>query len=74
DIDLILVVPEDHDFSVDLSMAEYNVVSRRRVHRRYGFNLLVARSNSEEYRRYVSFFQQVRFEPEKKKGLLRIQR
>ncbi|MCI0420617.1 MAG: hypothetical protein L0387_39830 [Acidobacteria bacterium] len=55
-------------------MAEYNVVSRRRVHRRYGFNLLVARSNSEEYRRYVSFFQQVRFEPEKKKGLLRIQR
>ena len=44
------------------------------MHRRYGFDLLVTRSDSEEYRRYVSFFQQVRFEPEKKKGILRIQR
>jgi hypothetical protein len=74
DIDLILIVPEDHNFSADISMAEYNVVSRRRVHRRCGFDLLVARSDSEEYRRYLSFFQQVRFEPEKKKGILRIQR
>jgi hypothetical protein len=27
DIDLILIVPEVHDFSADISLAEYNVVS-----------------------------------------------
>ena len=57
DIDLILVVPAAHDFSADLTPTEYNIVSKRRVFRRYGFDLLVARAESEEFRRYVAFFQ-----------------
>ena len=72
DIDLILVVPPGHDFSVDFQPSEYNVLSKRRVNRRFGFDLLVARADSEEYRRYVGFFQQVRLEPGRKKGILRI--
>jgi hypothetical protein len=72
DIDLVLVVPEAHNFQRDLSPAEYNVLSRRRVHRRYGFDVLVARAGSEEYDRYVHLFRQVRFESGAVKGILRL--
>ena len=72
DIDLILVVPAAHDFSVDLAPIEYNVLSQRRVFRRYGFDVLVARADSEEYRRYAAFFQQVRLAPGQRKGIPRI--
>ena len=72
DIDLILVVSAEHDFSADLRPIEYNVLSQRRVRRRFGFDLLVARTGSEEYRRYVGFFQQVRLEPGRRKGILRV--
>lgn len=72
DIDLVLVVSADHDFAEDLPPGTYNVLSKRRVNRRFGFDLLVARADSEEYRRYVGFFQQVRLEPGRKKGILRI--
>jgi len=51
---------------------EYNVVSKGSVRRRFGFDLLLAREDSDELRRYARFFQQVRFEPEKRKGILRI--
>jgi hypothetical protein len=72
DIDLIAVVSANLDFSVDFQPSEYNVLSKRKIHRRFGFDLLVARADSEEYRRYVEFFQQVRLEPGRKKGILRI--
>jgi len=72
DIDLVLVVSANHDFSATFQPSEYNVLSKRRVNRRFGFDLLVARADSEEYRRYVAFFQQVRLEPGRKKGILRI--
>jgi hypothetical protein len=71
-IDLIVVVAPDHSFSADLSPREYNVLSKRSVHRRHGFDLLVACADSEEYRRYVRFFQQIRFEPGRSKGILRL--
>jgi hypothetical protein len=72
DIDLVLILSPQHDFSMEFQPNAYNVLSKRRVHRRFGFDLLVARADSEEYRRYVEFFQQVRLEPERKKGILRI--
>jgi hypothetical protein len=72
DIDLIVVVPPGHDFSSDLKPPEYNVLSKRRVQRRHGFDLLVACADSDEYRRYVRFFQQIRFEPGRSKGILRV--
>ena len=70
DIDLIIVVPREHDFRADLSPAAYNVLSKRLVHRRFGFDLLVAREESVEYDRWVEFFQQVRLEPGRLKGIL----
>lgn len=72
DVDLILVVAREHDFSAGLSPAAYNIVSKRRVQRRYGFDLLVAREGSVEYGRWVEFFQQVRLEPAAIKGMLRL--
>lgn len=72
DIDLLMIISPQHDFSAELRPSEYNVLSKRRVHQRFGFDLLVARTGSEEYRRYVEFFQQVRLEPGSKKGIRRI--
>ena len=72
DIDLILVVAANHDFAVELSPSEYAVLSKRRVHRRYGFHVLVAGDDSEQFWRYVQFFQQIRFEPGRSKGILRL--
>jgi hypothetical protein len=72
DIDLLLVVSANHDFSVDFHPSEYNVLSKRRVHQRFSFDLLVARAGSEEYHRYVEFYQQVRLEPGRKKGIVKI--
>jgi hypothetical protein len=72
DIDIVVVVSANHDLAADFQPSEYNVLSKRRVNRRFGFDLLVARAGSEEYRRYVGFFQQVRLEPGRKKGILRV--
>lgn len=73
DIDLIVVVRAEHDFLADLNPSAYNVLSKRRVQRRFGFDLLVAREHSVEYERWTEFFQQVRLEPERRKGILRVQ-
>jgi hypothetical protein len=61
DIDLILVLPSSHD-----------VLSRQRVSRRYGFDVLVARDNTREYTEYTTDFQRVRGQPHLQKGMLRI--
>jgi hypothetical protein len=53
DIDLVMIISAQNDFSAELGPSEYNVLSKRRVHRRFGFDLLVAHTGSEEYRRYV---------------------
>ena len=72
DIDLILVLPAEHDFSRELSPAQYNVLSAQRVRRRHKLDLLVARADFDQYRRYLRLFQQVRLEPGKTKGILRV--
>jgi hypothetical protein len=72
DVDLILVVKAAHDFEADLNPTAYNVVSKRRVNRRFGFDLLVARAGSLEYLRWTEFFQQVRLEPGRVKGILEL--
>ena len=72
DIDLILVLPSSHDLRAELAPMAYNVLSRRRVSRRYGFDVLVARENTREYTEYTIDFQRVRGQPHLQKGLLRI--
>jgi hypothetical protein len=49
DIDLILVVPSNIDFSAELRPMAYNVLSKRRVSRQYGFHILVAREDAIDY-------------------------
>ena len=72
DIDLIIVVAAEHDFRSDLKPTEYNVLSKQRVRRRFGFDLLVAREGSIEYVRWTEFFEQVRLEPDRRKGILEL--
>ncbi len=74
DIDLILVLPQSHDFTTELRPFEYNLVSRRRVSKCYGFDLLLAREGSAELEEYVAFFEQIRGDRSRRKGLLRLQR
>lgn len=74
DIDLILVLAPDHDFSRQLRPFEYNLVSRRQVRRKYGFDLLVVAEDWPELEEYIAFFTQVRGRAELVKGLLRLER
>jgi hypothetical protein len=48
------------------------VVSRKRVRRRHGLDILVAREGSRELDEYLAFFQQVKNEPALQKGVLRV--
>lgn len=72
DIDIIVIVSPSHDYTADLAPREYNALSKTRVRRRLGFDLLVARDNSIELTRYINFFQQVRFAPHLGKGILKV--
>jgi hypothetical protein len=72
DIDLVLVLPLSHDLRSDLSLAQYNLVSKRNVQRRFGFDIVVVREDTVEYDEAAAFFQQVRGKPELRKGLLRL--
>jgi hypothetical protein len=72
DIDLILVLPSDWDFRADVSPDQYNLLSKKRVRNRWGFDILVARENSPEYREYVNLFNRVRYQEQRRKGILRM--
>jgi hypothetical protein len=72
DIDVIAIVPALHDYHADLAPREYNLLSKSRVRRRFGLDMLVARDGSIELQRYINFFQQVRFAPQLQKGILKV--
>ena len=72
DIDLVLVLSAAHDLTAELRPFEYNALSRRMVRKRYGFDLLSARAGSQELDEYIEFFQQVRGDPDRRKGLLKV--
>ena len=72
DIDILVVVPSSHDFSTNLPPAQYNLLAQRRVRRRFGFDIVVVKNDSENLEQAVAFFQQVKQRPGFKKGILRI--
>jgi hypothetical protein len=72
DIDLVLVLPTGHDFGAELRPFEYNVLSRRMVRKRYAFDVLVAREKSSELTEYMAFFQRVRGDIQRRKGILKV--
>ena len=72
DIDLVLVVPGTHDFVAELLPHQYNILAQQRVRRRFGFDIVVVKSESDYLAQAVGFFEQVRQRPGLKKGLLRL--
>lgn len=72
DIDLILVLPEGFDYKAEVKPFEYNLLSNRAVKRLYGFDVFTVSKGSELYRSRIEFFQQVRENPDIRKGLLRV--
>ena|SRR5437867_2405026 len=72
DIDLVLVLRQEHSYLADLPPSQYNVVSKRRVRKRHGFDVLLARQGTEEENDAVGFYQQVRGRRTSRKGLLKV--
>jgi hypothetical protein len=72
DVDLVVVLADEHDLGTPLRPSQYNSLSPRRIRRRFAFDALVARDNSPEYWESVLFYQQVRGQPDLRKGVLRI--
>jgi hypothetical protein len=56
DIDLIIILHPGHDYGSFLRPFEYNVLSRKRVRRAYGFDVVVTEEDGPEYADYVKFF------------------
>lgn len=73
DIDLVVMLPPGHDFGADLGPDAYNTVSRRRVAKRYGFDILVAAEGTTACQNYVARFQDIKERTDRKKGVLRVQ-
>jgi hypothetical protein len=72
DIDMIVVVSANCDFSTELQPRQYNLISQRRVHSRFGFDIVVVKQGSVNLELAIGFFQQVKQRPDEKKGLVRI--
>lgn len=72
DIDMIVVLPEDYDFTAKRPPFQYNVSSRRQVRRQHKFDIIPVQENSAAHRDALTFFQQVREQQDVRKGLLRI--
>lgn len=72
DIDLILVVPPDHDFDAVLRPFEYNLVSKRQVRKQFRFDAFTAADGSPELEAFLRFFGRVREHFDWRKGLLRV--
>ena len=72
DIDLLIELRHDHNFSLDLRPVEYNVLSGVRVRRRYQMDVFAAVEGSPLSAQYLDFFTQVRGDRTRRKGLLRV--
>jgi len=72
DVDLILVLRSNHDFSATLSPFDYSVLSRRRVRAKFKFDILIAPAESTALSQYVTYFQQVKGMPGQRKGIVRL--
>jgi len=72
DIDLILIIAGDYDFATDLAPSQYNILSKTRVRKRFGFDLIAVRENTVELHEAVAFFEQVRGNSSGRKGILKL--
>ena len=70
DIDLVVVVSSAHDFVADLLPSQYNVLSKFRVRKQFGFDMVAVREDTTEFDEAAAFFQQVRNRPHLRKGIV----
>jgi hypothetical protein len=73
DIDLVVELPANHDLGADLSPDAYNSISRKRVAKRYGFDILVAAEGTANHASYLDLYQSLKNREDRKKGVLRLQ-
>jgi hypothetical protein len=72
DVDVIVVLRADHDYSASLRPFEYNVVVRPQIRRFSRIDAIVCRMLNEELDEHMQFFAQVRERDDISKGMLRI--
>lgn len=72
DIDLVIVLRQGLALPSSLRPFEYEALSRRRVGKSYGFDILIAPDGTEALARHLAFFAGTRDNPARSKGLLRI--
>jgi hypothetical protein len=72
DVDLLLAVPATSSLTESIRPDQYNLVSRKRVAKRFSIDLFVEREGSERYNNYVRFFQRIRTDEHAKMGVLRV--
>ena len=72
DIDLIVVLHRQHDWTADLSAADYALVSRPVLRRKFAFDVLLAAEGGADYERYIEFFGRLRDAVPARKGVVRI--
>jgi hypothetical protein len=72
DIDLVIVLVPSRVLEADLPPYQYNLISKRMVRRIYAFDVLVALSGTKLHGDYIDLFQQVRGQPDRRKGILRV--
>lgn len=72
DIDLVIVLPADYNFALELPPFRYNAISQRRMRQRYRFDVFFVRQGSVEYHEKLNFFQGIREAEAKRKGILRL--
>jgi len=59
DIDLIVVLPKAWNTAAELRPFEYNLLSKRRTRRKFGFDVFAVPKNSRDEREMIRFFQQI---------------
>jgi hypothetical protein len=72
DIDALLVLRGLEESGPRLKPHEYNVVSRKRVSKRFALDLFVARDGDDNHRFFMRFFRRVRGNDLTEKGVLRV--
>jgi hypothetical protein len=72
DIDIVLLVSATHDFTTEMRPSNYNILSKRNVRRRFGFDIVLARAGTDDVLQAAGFFQQIRGRPDLRKGILRV--
>lgn len=73
DVDLIVGTRRNRTVTM-LAPVDYNLISNRRVKRRFDFDILSAPAGTPAFEQYVSEFKRAKGRPGKEKGILRVKR